>query len=226
MFFVNLPVCVIALIAGDRVLAESREANPGPFPDLVGSGVLALGVGADPQRDVVGGDGALEPVVRLAVRVGAGGRQQVDAVDGAPAQGERDLAAERAGTVVLRAAHDVGQHDAAHRAERHALRGRGGDLLEAGALVGVVVGVGDDEPAGRQRQHGDVPADDIVVEGRLLVHQVRHHLLVPERGPHDVGDEGRVVARPLDGTREVVGQGHGGGRGTVRGGGTHGPILP
>jgi EmrB/QacA subfamily drug resistance transporter len=46
VFFVNLPVCVVALIAGRRVLAESREADPGPFPDLVGSGVLALGVGA------------------------------------------------------------------------------------------------------------------------------------------------------------------------------------
>ena len=37
VFFVNLPVCVVALIAGRRVLAESREADPGPFPDLVGS---------------------------------------------------------------------------------------------------------------------------------------------------------------------------------------------
>ena len=46
VFFVNLPVCVVALIAGRRVLVESREADPGPFPDLVGSGVLALGVGA------------------------------------------------------------------------------------------------------------------------------------------------------------------------------------
>ncbi len=46
VFFVNLPVCVVALIAGRRVLVESREADPGPFPDLVGAGVLALGVGA------------------------------------------------------------------------------------------------------------------------------------------------------------------------------------
>jgi EmrB/QacA subfamily drug resistance transporter len=46
VFFVNLPVCVVALIAGRRVLVESREADPGPFPDLVGSGILALAVGA------------------------------------------------------------------------------------------------------------------------------------------------------------------------------------
>jgi len=46
VFFVNLPVCVVALIAGRRVLVESREADPGPFPDLVGSAILALGVGA------------------------------------------------------------------------------------------------------------------------------------------------------------------------------------
>jgi EmrB/QacA subfamily drug resistance transporter len=46
VFFVNLPVCLVALIAGRRVLVESREADPGPFPDLVGSAILALGVGA------------------------------------------------------------------------------------------------------------------------------------------------------------------------------------
>ena len=46
VFFVNLPVCVVALVAGRRVLVESREADPGPFPDLVGSALLAAGVGA------------------------------------------------------------------------------------------------------------------------------------------------------------------------------------
>ncbi|MET0145473.1 MAG: DHA2 family efflux MFS transporter permease subunit [Ilumatobacteraceae bacterium] len=46
VFFVNVPVCVVAFVAGRRVLAESREADPGPFPDLVGSALLALGVGA------------------------------------------------------------------------------------------------------------------------------------------------------------------------------------
>ena len=38
--------CVVAIVAGRRVLVESREADPGPFPDLVGSALLALGVGA------------------------------------------------------------------------------------------------------------------------------------------------------------------------------------
>ena len=46
VFFLNLPVCVVALVLGRRVLVESREADPGPFPDLVGSALLALGVGA------------------------------------------------------------------------------------------------------------------------------------------------------------------------------------
>ena len=46
VFFLNLPVCVVALVLGDRILVESREADPGPFPDLVGSVLLALGVGA------------------------------------------------------------------------------------------------------------------------------------------------------------------------------------
>lgn len=44
VFFVNLPVCAVAIVAGRRVLVESREDDPGPFPDLVGSALLALGV--------------------------------------------------------------------------------------------------------------------------------------------------------------------------------------
>jgi EmrB/QacA subfamily drug resistance transporter len=46
VFFVNLPVCAVAIVAGRRILVESREAEPGPFPDLVGAALLALGVGA------------------------------------------------------------------------------------------------------------------------------------------------------------------------------------
>lgn len=46
VFFVNLPVCLLAIVAGRRVLSESREADPGPFPDLVGSALLAAGVAA------------------------------------------------------------------------------------------------------------------------------------------------------------------------------------
>ena len=46
VFFLNLPVCVVAIVLGRRVLVESKEADPGPFPDLVGSALLALGVGA------------------------------------------------------------------------------------------------------------------------------------------------------------------------------------
>ena len=46
VFFVNIPVCVVGIVAGRRLLAESREDSPGPFPDLVGSVLLALGVAA------------------------------------------------------------------------------------------------------------------------------------------------------------------------------------
>src|SRR5688572_30336704 len=46
VFFLNVPVCVVALVLGRRILVESREAEPGPFPDLVGAVVLALGIGA------------------------------------------------------------------------------------------------------------------------------------------------------------------------------------
>jgi EmrB/QacA subfamily drug resistance transporter len=46
VFFLNLPICLVAVACGRRVLAESREADPGPFPDLVGSVLLAAGVAA------------------------------------------------------------------------------------------------------------------------------------------------------------------------------------
>ena len=44
-----------------------------------------------------------------------------------------------------------------------------------------------------------MPADHVVVERRLLVDEVRRHLVARQRGLHDVGDEGRVVTGPLDG---------------------------
>ena len=42
---VNLPVGLIALVAGARVLREIRDES-GPRPDVLGAGLLALGVGA------------------------------------------------------------------------------------------------------------------------------------------------------------------------------------
>ena len=54
--------------------------------------LLAVGVGGDPQRDVVGAGRAGVAVVGVAVRVGAAGRLQVEAADPAPADGQRQLA--------------------------------------------------------------------------------------------------------------------------------------
>ena len=34
VFFVNIPVCALAVVAGRRTLTESKESDPGPFPDL------------------------------------------------------------------------------------------------------------------------------------------------------------------------------------------------
>lgn len=45
VFLVNVPVGVIALIAGRRVLRESKDASSG-VPDLIGAVALAAGVGA------------------------------------------------------------------------------------------------------------------------------------------------------------------------------------
>ena len=46
VFFVNIPVCALAVVAARRTLVESKESDPGPFPDLVGSALLAAAVGA------------------------------------------------------------------------------------------------------------------------------------------------------------------------------------
>jgi EmrB/QacA subfamily drug resistance transporter len=46
VFYLNVPFGVLGVVAGRRILAESRETNPGPFPDLVGSALLALAVGS------------------------------------------------------------------------------------------------------------------------------------------------------------------------------------
>ena len=46
VFYINLPVGVLGVLIGRRMLVESQEDQPGPFPDLVGSVLLALGVGS------------------------------------------------------------------------------------------------------------------------------------------------------------------------------------
>ncbi len=44
-FWINLPVCVLALLLGMKVLRES-ERQSGPNPDAIGAGMLVLGVGS------------------------------------------------------------------------------------------------------------------------------------------------------------------------------------
>ena len=63
----------------------------------VGQRALALGIGADPQRQVVAGQRAGVPVVGVTVRVAAGGRLEVDPGHRAPADGQGDLPAQRTG---------------------------------------------------------------------------------------------------------------------------------
>jgi EmrB/QacA subfamily drug resistance transporter len=45
VFLVNLPICVLTLLAGPRVLRESRDTSTG-VPDLLGAAGLLVGVGA------------------------------------------------------------------------------------------------------------------------------------------------------------------------------------
>lgn len=46
VFLVNVPIGILALVAAARLVPDVREDRTGPVPDLVGSAVLALGIGA------------------------------------------------------------------------------------------------------------------------------------------------------------------------------------
>jgi EmrB/QacA subfamily drug resistance transporter len=44
VFLVNIPVGLFALVAAARTLEERRDPDPGPRPDVLGAGLLALGI--------------------------------------------------------------------------------------------------------------------------------------------------------------------------------------
>ena len=46
VFLVNIPIGLVALAFAARVVPESRDPEPGPVPDLLGAGLLAVSVGA------------------------------------------------------------------------------------------------------------------------------------------------------------------------------------
>ena len=46
VFLINLPFGIVGILVGRRVLEESKETDVGPFPDLVGSAILAAAVGS------------------------------------------------------------------------------------------------------------------------------------------------------------------------------------
>jgi EmrB/QacA subfamily drug resistance transporter len=45
VFLVNLPIGLLALAFAARVVPESRDADPGPLPDLLGAALLAVAIG-------------------------------------------------------------------------------------------------------------------------------------------------------------------------------------
>ena len=49
-FFINLPVGIVSLMLGRRVLPEGRESNPGRLPDPAGVVLLAAGLALDGVR--------------------------------------------------------------------------------------------------------------------------------------------------------------------------------
>lgn len=56
VFLVNLPVGIIAIIAARRVVPDSRDANVSKIPDMLGAGLLTVGIGSLALAIVKGGD--------------------------------------------------------------------------------------------------------------------------------------------------------------------------
>jgi hypothetical protein len=82
----------------------------------------------------------------------------------------------------------------------------------------VFVGVAENQPGVGEYDDGDVSPDLVAVDGRLVVHQERHHVLAGHCRPDPCGDDLRVVAGLLDRDDEVV-------EPVVRSNGTHGLSL-
>jgi hypothetical protein len=106
--------------------------------------------------------------------------------------------------VFRRVVHDPGDDDRRDPVEPYGF-GRGGSVrahlrvhsveLRLGA---VLVGVADHQPAPGEREHGDVAAYLLGVEGRLLVDQMADDRFAAERGLDRLGDQRRVIAAALD----------------------------
>ncbi|MEU3985808.1 MFS transporter [Streptomyces sp. NPDC026672] len=56
VFLVNLPVGVVALVAAARIVPDSRDTAVSEVPDVLGSGLLTVGIGALALALVKGGD--------------------------------------------------------------------------------------------------------------------------------------------------------------------------
>ena len=97
-----------------------------------------------------------------------------------------------------------GDHDRLHRRQRDRLgRGRGVGLGQHVVAL-VLVGVGQDQPARREHDDGEVAAYLVAVERRLVVHEERHDVLTRHRPHHAVGDDLGVVPGAVDGLLQTL----------------------
>ncbi len=56
VFYVNMPICLLAFVFGRRILVESKDPTAGGVPDVLGAGLGTLGVGALTLSIVQGGE--------------------------------------------------------------------------------------------------------------------------------------------------------------------------
>src|SRR5919205_70128 len=152
----------------------------------------AVGLGADPQDDVLLGNGAAVAVVGLTLRIAAARRTHVQALATGPGDGQGDLADRVRRLVVLRLGVHVAQHHRPDLRHRNGLRGNLRHDLFARLVELLVIHMGDHQHVLGEDQDGDVPADLGPVEMRLKVDQVCQAVPAVQGVIHHVGHQQRV----------------------------------
>ena len=137
-------------------------------------------------------------MVSITLRIAARGRLQVDPAHCAPPDRDDDLRRPTPGLMLCRITHDPGDDDRVDTLESHGLCRCRGERNRSGLINPVLVGVPDDKPGRREREDGHVAAQLIVIEGRLMVDEIRLQRLAREGGIERIGHQVRVVPTSLN----------------------------
>ncbi len=137
-------------------------------------------------------------MVSITLRIAARGGLQVDPAHCAPPDRDDDLRRPTPGLMLCRITHDPGDDDRIDTLQAHRLCRCRGERNWSGLINPVLVGVPDDKPGRREREDGHVAAQFIVIEGCLMVDEIRLQRLAREGGIERVGHQVRVVPTSLN----------------------------